>query len=159
MTHYADNLKKSIVSAQGRITQMIHDDIEKTNAAYREAIIRLAREADSGFEGGPDADGTLADSLVGLDAIERFAALVAAAEREACARACEPQSAHDDPLTAWKIAATIRARGEVQEMEREPANAHDKVYSEGELADAYQEGWNDAMLRRSLGPHIIKEGT
>ena len=44
----------------------------------RDDIIRLAREADSGFEGGPDADGTLVDSLVGLDAIERFAALVAA---------------------------------------------------------------------------------
>lgn len=89
MTHYADNLKKSIVATQGRITQMIHDDNEQTNAAYREAIIRMAREADSGFEGGPDADGTLADSLVGLYAIERFAALVAAEavrkEREACA--------------------------------------------------------------------------
>ena len=47
----------------------------------------------------------------------------------------------------------------VKEMEREPANAHDKVYSEVELADAYQKGWNDAMFRRSLGPHIIKEGT
>jgi len=33
-------------------------------------------------------------------------------EREACAKVCEPQEAHDDPLTAWKIAQTIRARGE-----------------------------------------------
>lgn len=33
------------------------------------------------------------------------------AEREACARVCEPQEEHDDPLTAWKIAAAIRARG------------------------------------------------
>ena len=32
-------------------------------------------------------------------------------EREACAKVCEPQSAHDDPLTAFKIAAAIRARG------------------------------------------------
>ena len=40
---------------------------------------------------------------------------------------------------------------------REPSNAHDKVYSEVELADAYQKGWNDAMFRRSLGPHGIKE--
>jgi hypothetical protein len=47
------------------------------------------------------------------EALERFAALVAAHEREACAKVCEPQSAHDDPLTAWKIAADIRARGEV----------------------------------------------
>lgn len=33
-----------------------------------------------------------------------------AAEREACAKVCEPQEEHDDPLTAWKIAAAIRAR-------------------------------------------------
>lgn len=31
-------------------------------------------------------------------------------EREACAKVCEPQEAHDDPLTAWKIVKTIRAR-------------------------------------------------
>ena len=31
-------------------------------------------------------------------------------EREACAKVCEPQEEHDDPLTAWKIAAAIRAR-------------------------------------------------
>jgi len=42
---------------------------------------------------------------------ERFAALVRADEREACAKVCEPQEEHDDPLTAWKIAAAIRARG------------------------------------------------
>ena len=34
------------------------------------------------------------------------------AEREACAKVCEAQEQHDDPLTAWKIAAEIRARGE-----------------------------------------------
>ena len=34
-----------------------------------------------------------------------------AAEREACANVAEPQDQHDDPLTAWKIAAAIRARG------------------------------------------------
>jgi CHASE3 domain sensor protein len=33
------------------------------------------------------------------------------AEREACANICDPQEAHDDPLTAWKIAQAIRARG------------------------------------------------
>ena len=48
-----------------------------------------------------------------VDIFQHFAALVAAAEREACAKVCEPQSAHGDPLTAWKIAAAIRARGEV----------------------------------------------
>jgi len=34
-------------------------------------------------------------------------------EREACAKVCEPQEEHDDPLTAWKIAAAIRARGNI----------------------------------------------
>ena len=81
----------------------------------REDIIRMAREADSGFEGGPDADGTLVDSLIGLDAIERFAALVAAAEREACARVCDTHTV-DDVLVgvgiAQSCAAIIRARGE-----------------------------------------------
>ena len=33
-------------------------------------------------------------------------------EREACAKVCEPQDQHDDPLTAWKIATAIRARGQ-----------------------------------------------
>jgi hypothetical protein len=33
-------------------------------------------------------------------------------EREACAKLCEPQSAWDDPLTAYEIAKAIRARGE-----------------------------------------------
>ena len=36
-------------------------------------------------------------------------------------------------------------------------SVHEKAYSEVELAAAYQKGWSDAMLRRSLGPHIIKE--
>ena len=44
------------------------------------------------------------------DALEAFANLAAAHEREACALICEPQEEHDDPLTAWKIAAAIRAR-------------------------------------------------
>ena len=47
--------------------------------------------------------------------LEKFAALVEAAaradEREECAKVCEPQEEHDDPLTAWKIAKAIRARG------------------------------------------------
>jgi hypothetical protein len=52
-------------------------------------------------------------------------------------------------MTTYTTLNKIRARG--QEMERKPANAHDKAYSEVELANAYQKGWNDAMLRSSLG--------
>ncbi len=44
----------------------------------RDDIIRMARGADPGFE----TDTFHAESLVGMEAIERFAALVAAAERE-----------------------------------------------------------------------------
>jgi len=52
----------------------------------REDILRMAREADPGFEGGPEEDGTLPDCIVGFNAIERFFRLAhesgAAAERE-----------------------------------------------------------------------------
>lgn len=41
-----------------------------------------------------------------IDQLERFAALVAAAEREACARIC------DEEYEAGDCAAAIRARGE-----------------------------------------------
>ena len=34
------------------------------------------------------------------------------AEREACAKLCEPQEQHDDPLTTWQIVKAIRARGQ-----------------------------------------------
>jgi len=34
----------------------------------------------------------------------------------------------------------------------EERGKHDKVYSEVDLANAYQKGWDDAMLRRSIGP-------
>jgi hypothetical protein len=68
---------------------------------------------------------------------------LSAQEREACAKVVEHYRSD------WDMAETIRARG--QEMERKPTNAHDKAYSEVELADAYQKGWNDAMLRSSLG--------
>ena len=54
----------------------------------RENIIRMAREA--GF----DSHDMSADFTCNLVDIERFAALVAAAEREACARLCD-QMFHD----------------------------------------------------------------
>ena len=54
------------------------------------------------------------DNWVLDNAWVQFANLVAAQEREACAKLCEPQEEHDDPLTAWKIAAAIRARSGVQ---------------------------------------------
>tara|TARA_R110000868_G_scaffold407212_1_gene688435 strand:+ start:268 stop:501 length:234 start_codon:yes stop_codon:yes gene_type:complete len=75
----------------------------------RDDIISMAREA--GFESNSLGMTYTSGSL--LDLLERFSELVAAAEREACAKVCEPQEQHDDPLTAWKIAGAIRARGQV----------------------------------------------
>ena len=54
--------------------------------------------------------------------LERFAAFVAAAEREACAKAAESEPAgmmncdangspSDEYIAKWKVAAAIRARG------------------------------------------------
>ena len=72
----------------------------------REEIIRMAREAGYGL--------SLSD--MHAPALERFAALVAAAEREACAKEAENESNFDSTEcgidVANDIAAAIRARGE-----------------------------------------------
>jgi hypothetical protein len=74
-------------------------------------IIKLAREA--GFE-----EWAIADHL---DELERFAALVAAHEREACAKVCEalplewpdqPSIAQAERATLMDCATAIRARSE-----------------------------------------------
>jgi hypothetical protein len=71
----------------------------------REDIIRLAREA--GLTQKPFCRwGGYLDDLM------RFAALVAAAEREACAKVCETEGSVDDLPEHY--ADAIRSRGEVQ---------------------------------------------
>ena len=80
----------------------------------RDDIIRMAQEA--GFEiektlygPVPCVDGRGID-----DRLERFAALVAAHEREACARVCEARHMGDnnrEDAEARRCAAAIRARG------------------------------------------------
>lgn len=71
----------------------------------REDIIRMAREA--GFE----ELGSRADDWVCFgDEIERFAELVADAEREACAKVCDDwPNGRDD---VYLIGKAIRARGQ-----------------------------------------------
>ena len=69
----------------------------------REEIIRIAREA--GFDPHDMSD----DFTCNLVDIERFAALVAAAEREACASICFQEGPSID---GELIAEAIRARGE-----------------------------------------------
>ncbi len=74
----------------------------------REEIIRMAREA--GFDPHDMSD----DFTCNLEDIERFAALVAAHEREACAELCE-QHGLTLSVFGWvakECAEAIRARGE-----------------------------------------------
>jgi len=77
----------------------------------REDIIRMAQKA--GY--GPSL------SVLHVYALERFAALAAAAEREACALTCEGIAADDqsEDSAAQDCAAAIRARGDecIQEAE------------------------------------------
>jgi len=69
----------------------------------KENIIRMAREAGLGF--------LFEDHLLVYGELERFAALVAAAEREACANLCD--ELQDYPtVEARHCAEEIRARGQ-----------------------------------------------
>jgi hypothetical protein len=81
----------------------------------REELIRMAREAGCGFE-------SITLNWICPDNLERFAALVAAAEREECAKVCEKAiasiwefSPEDVKQTGTNVcnnlAAAIRARG------------------------------------------------
>ena len=76
----------------------------------QEEILRMAREA--GFvsaEYWPDDFKGLASC------VERFAALVAAAEREACAKVCDARYMGDnnrEDMEARRCAEAIRARGQ-----------------------------------------------
>jgi len=78
----------------------------------REDIIKLAREA--GFR---DTTTPVVALGVSWEQVQRFATLVATAEREACAKACEILGAEDDSFyaefsRAKDCAAAIRARGQ-----------------------------------------------
>ena len=77
----------------------------------RDDIIRMAKEA-----GWARPNHVNNPWSVSTDALERFAALVAAAEREACAKVCESEAAKlsqsRDALAIGICAAAIRARGE-----------------------------------------------
>ena len=123
MSDFADNLRKSMTNKTRRFVRMVQEMQEKDDAALREQVIRMAREAGV-FEVSYPHPGNIAE-------LERFAALVAkravsnidpassmsyqegyaagaAAEREACAKLC------DDIGNTWALdcADAIRARGE-----------------------------------------------
>ena len=80
----------------------------------RENIIRMAREAGLGDTG-------VREGFIffqpGTDGLERFASLVAAHEREACAKVCDAVQKKNEDDGAWmwearNCAAAIRARGQ-----------------------------------------------
>lgn len=74
----------------------------------RDEIIAMAREADPFGD-----DGRLVSlAMLTPGMLERFAALVAEAEREACAQVCESEWATDaERAFGGELAALIRARG------------------------------------------------
>jgi len=74
----------------------------------RDDIIRMAQEA--GFEVDENHDVWVTDGYW-LRELERFAALVAAAEREACAKVCEQYETGRPEYHAETLARAIRARG------------------------------------------------
>ena len=77
----------------------------------RDDIIRMAREA-RGYPAAP-TDGSL--WLFSESHLERFAALVAAAEREACAKVCDRMASRCNDIRAAALesaAENIRARGQ-----------------------------------------------
>ncbi len=87
----------------------------------RDDIIRMAEKADLGHAG-MECIG-FGGGLCSISTIERFAALVAAAEREACAKLCETSAAliweyHPEQVktvgesVCINLAAAIRARGQ-----------------------------------------------
>ena len=87
----------------------------------REDIINMAREAgfEDGYGGHLFPPGDYMEEVVPVtDEIVRFAALVAAAEREACAKVCENEAKqYLTPVAIGALETTasiIRRRGEVK---------------------------------------------
>jgi hypothetical protein len=76
----------------------------------RDDVLRLAREAGFEVHDRKQQARVGLDELLGIDStakLERFTALVAAAERDACAAVCESWNT----AMCDKLAAAIRARG------------------------------------------------
>ena len=85
----------------------------------REDIIRMAREAGINIKDNPEKASGVGNSIVSYYDLKRFAALVAAAEREACAKACDDTALLVVKDTEWSrgyvqgildVADDIRAR-------------------------------------------------
>ena len=78
----------------------------------RDDIIRMAQEA---CEVAPREDWNSTAWVLSDEGLERFAALVAAAEREACAKVCEELDTEYEAvcqMTSMMCSQAIRARGQ-----------------------------------------------
>jgi hypothetical protein len=85
------------------------------NHMNREDIIRMAEEAGLEKVVAEFSDGTKITSCPPIPGLKNFARLVAAAEREACAKVCDARYMGDnnrEDMEAKRCAAAIRARGE-----------------------------------------------
>ena len=76
----------------------------------RDDVIRMAREADLIQVVAKHDDGTITVEIPNILNMERFAALVAAAEREACIDDCHAEATAEG--IAQRIIERIRARGQ-----------------------------------------------
>ncbi len=92
----------------------------------RDDIIRLAREA--GWK--PLGENPKTEFTFFLDNLERFAALVAAAEREECAKLCEDARSLPDVGPLY-CAVAIRARGHVNEQAKPLTRSDDMLKESG----------------------------
>jgi hypothetical protein len=75
----------------------------------RDDIIRMARDASNNASGLYEEDSDLV--ILYFDELERFAALVAASEREACARAASIALLGADKSLSYRVLNAIRSRG------------------------------------------------
>jgi hypothetical protein len=105
MSDYATNMSKSIAHTTKRLTEMINEVRQKQAQAERDEIIRMVREACD-----PDTVDAWKNGfwILTQEELERFAALVAEAEREACAKLCNEADKSTHPAD---LATDIRARG------------------------------------------------
>jgi hypothetical protein len=90
-------------------------NMNQTDSGWRKRQIALDKMSENARELGLDYD---IHSCSHLCTRPMCVAEAVQAEREACAKVCEPQEQHDDPLTAWKIAEAIRARGKHDKLLR-----------------------------------------
>jgi post-segregation antitoxin (ccd killing protein) len=83
-------------------------------SGWRKRQIALDIKAENARELGLDYEPIIEMAIQGHASTRDAIRWAMQQEREGCAKVCELQEQHDDPLTAWKIAAAIRARGQVR---------------------------------------------